>query len=206
MPTLIPMSVNVTNGPCADSERVGRPRCAPRRGGACRPSSRDPGSGSRPGRSSCSPGRSRDRTRSTRRRSPVGMAVAANRLGHGGLAYRRAGQRRLHSGRGRSGPDRDRHRRHPRDLDDLPGAGRRLPSGCSARPRSRRLARCARRSARASSAASGTRFASPASTSATRRASTSSRRARRSSSRRRTGRAPSSLQQSAASASSSRRC
>ncbi len=53
------------------------------------------------------------------------MAVAAQRLGHGGLAYPRACRRRVHTGRGRSGPDRRRHRRHPGHVDDLPGARRR---------------------------------------------------------------------------------
>ena len=59
-------------------------------------------------------------------RLAVRMAIAAKSFGHGGLAYPRACRRRVHSGRGRRGPDRDRHRRHPRDVDDLPGARRRL--------------------------------------------------------------------------------
>ena len=179
-PTLIPMSVNVTIGPvlrerarrAARGRDAARPPCPPaarvvRAADADRPERHavraDPAAalGARDVR------------------LPVGMPVAAKRLGHGGLAYPRARRRRVHSGRGRSGPDRDRHRRHPRDVDDLPGARRRATSGCSAPPRSRRRARCATRSARASSAASGTPCASPASTSATRRASTSSRSPRR---------------------------
>ena len=55
-------------------------------------------------------------------RLAIGMAVAVQGLGHGGLAYPCAGSRRAHTGRGRPGPDGSRHRRDPRDVDDLPGA------------------------------------------------------------------------------------
>ena len=106
---------------------------------------------------------------------PVRMPVAAEGLAHRGLAYKRARPRRVHSGRGRRSPDRSRHRRDPRDDDDLPGPRVRLRARLL-RDRGRGGAGAPRdRSARASSAASGRTSSSPGSTSGTRRASTWSR-------------------------------
>ena len=56
----------------------------------------------------------------------VGMAIAVLGVAHRGLAYRRACACRFHSRRGRRGADGHRDRRHTGDVDDLPGAGRRL--------------------------------------------------------------------------------
>ena len=106
--------------------RVAPPDAAPR---SCRPSSRDPGSGCRQARTSCSPGRSRDRIPSTRRRSRGRDACSSEAARPPRLAYPRASRRRLHPGRGRSGPDRDRDRRDPGHLDDVPGACVRLSAG-----------------------------------------------------------------------------
>ncbi len=140
-------------------------------------------------------------------RLPVGMAVAAKRLGHGGLAYPRARRRRVHSGRGRSGPDRRRHRRHPGDVDDLPGARRGLRAGvlrgrggggsCAARRRSERASSAGERHAVRipgfDLGNSPREYVEPVGADAR-------------SSRRRTGRARSWPPRSAASASSSPRC
>ena len=106
--------------------RVAPPGAAPR---PCRRSSRDPGSGCRQARTSCSPGRSRDRIPSTRRRSRGRDACSSEAARPPRLAYPRASRRRLHAGRGRSGPDRDRDRRDPGHLDDVPGACVRLSAG-----------------------------------------------------------------------------
>ena len=84
--------------------------------------SRDQDSGSRPGRTSCSPGRSRVRIRCTKRTSPGRGGGSSEAARSPRLAYPCAGPRRAHTGRGRSRPDRDRHRRDPGDDDDLPGA------------------------------------------------------------------------------------
>ena len=155
-PTLIPMSVNVTNGPVPGERARGAARCPFRRRGL--PSGRRvirAADADRPVRHAVRA----DAAAALRARDvrlPVGMSVAAKGFRHGRLAYPRARRRRVHSGRGRSGPDRDRHRRHPRDVDDLPGARRGLRTsvlrgrgrGGSCAPRGARRGRARRRAER----------------------------------------------------------